>query len=101
MTIEPEPGTPAPAFHVYRVRIVPAARLSRWLRTGWLVLLGLLNMGDTPSNPGGRQAHVVERASGRVVTTINEVIGDDDSNVDRVADDVQRMDVDEFTTHWL
>lgn len=101
MSVDNAARTTEPASHVYRVDVIHASRPSRWLRTAAVVALNVLNYGGTPTNPGGRRAQVVDRVSGEVVATISEFIGDDDSEVDAVAADVDRMDIATFSARWL
>lgn len=98
----PLEGDDRPSNQRFRIEIDPPSRRSSLLRNTGLLLMGALNLGDGPTNPGGRRARIVDVETGEEVAHLLERLGDAPGGVIAEAQaDLRRLDVASFAARWL
>lgn len=90
------------ATDVYELEREPVALWKRLPRLLVVFVTNVLSMGSGPANPGGGTVRIVEKRTGRVVSTVTEELGDDGrGTVSSMSADLAEMPADGFARKWL
>ena len=93
------PATPDAASEVWHVEVDKRPLPARMLRTFATVVFGLLTEGGATS-PANQMWHIVETATGRILTTVKQNYGDESDTGAQLASELEAYSPSEFAARW-